>query len=390
MGRRCTDRTELRCTPAYRLPRYRPHRYRPHRMSRPRGRLSHHEQRGPPVRISLRRVVINLTVFVAVCVVALVGLMATFANLRVSDEQLHKAEFTDVSGLEVNDFVRIAGVEVGQVKRISISRDNVAVVEFSTDPSVMLTDGTKAQIRWANPIGDRYMALVDGPGKAQRLNADAAIPVSRTEPALDLDTLLGGFRPLFRALDPEQVNTLSSALIQAFQGEGATIGSFLSQASMVTSTLADRDELIGQVIGNLNSVLGTFGGQADQFGKAVDSLSHLVRGLEERKGDVANAVAYTNAASATVADLLMQARAPFKNTIAQSDRVTSLALADHEYFDDLLNTLPDAYKSLSRLGSRGDFIPEYLCSLSLKLNGKGGQPVYVKLTEQTTGRCAPK
>lgn len=342
------------------------------------------------MRISLRRVVINLTVFVAVCVVALVGLMATFANLRLSDEQFHKAEFTDVSGLEVNDFVRIAGVEVGQVKRISINSDAVAVVEFSTDPSVMLTDGTKAQIRWANPIGDRYMALVDGPGKAQRLNTDAAIPVARTEPALDLDTLLGGFRPLFRALDPEQVNTLSSALIQAFQGEGATIGSFLSQASMVTSTLADRDELIGQVIGNLNSVLGTFGGQADQFAKAVDSLSHLVRGLEERKGDVANAVAYTNAASATVADLLMQARAPFKNTIAQSDRVTSLALADHEYFDDLLNTLPDAYKALARLGTRGDFIPEYLCSLSLKLNGKGGQPVYVKLTEQTTGRCAPK
>jgi phospholipid/cholesterol/gamma-HCH transport system substrate-binding protein len=338
----------------------------------------------------LRRVVINLTVFVTACVVAAFGLLAVFSNLRFADEQLYKAEFTDVSGLEVNDFVRIAGVEVGQVKRISVTRDSLAVVEFSADPTVVLTEATKAQIRWANPIGDRYMALLDGPGSAQRLNADGAIPVARTEPALDLDTLLGGFRPLFRALDPEQVNTLSSALIQAFQGEGVTIGSFLSQASLVTNTLADRDELIGQVIGNLNAVLTTFGGQTDQFAKAVDSLSQLVAGLEARKTDVTNAVAHTNAASATVADLLTQARQPFKETVAQSDRVTSLVLADHEYFDDLLNTLPDAYKKLARLGSRGDFIPEYLCSLSLKLNGKGGQPVYVKLAEQTTGRCAPK
>ncbi|WP_157521343.1 MCE family protein [Mycobacterium sp. ACS4331] len=339
---------------------------------------------------SLRRVVINLTAFVMACVLSAFGLMAVFANLRFSDEQNYRAEFTDVSGLEVNDFVRIAGVEVGQVKNISIGPDARAIVEFSADPSVVLTEGTKAQIRWENPIGDRYMALLEGPGDTQRLAAGGTIPTTRTEPALDLDTLLGGFRPLFRALDPEQVNTLSSALIQAFQGEGATIGSFMRQAAAVTNTLADRDELIGQVIGNLNSVLGTFGGQTEQFGKAVDSLSHLVEALEERKTDVANAVAYTNAASATVADLLMQARQPFKEAVAQSDRVSSTILADHEYFDGLLNMLPDAYKKLARLGSRGDFIPEYLCALSLKLNGKGGQPVYVKIAEQTTGRCTPK
>ncbi|OBF58152.1 MCE family protein [Mycolicibacterium monacense] len=342
------------------------------------------------MRSNLRRVIVNLTVFVVVCVVAAFGLLAVFSNLRFSGEELYRAEFTDVSGLEVNDFVRIAGVEVGQVKRISVTRASLAVVEFSAEPGVVLTEATKAQIRWANPIGDRYMALLDGPGSAQRLTTDVAIPVARTEPALDLDTLLGGFRPLFRALDPEQVNTLSSALIQAFQGEGVTIGSFLRQASLVTNTLADRDELIGQVIGNLNAVLDTFGGRTDQFGKAVDSLSQLVAALEARKTDVTNAVAYTNAASATVADLLTQARQPFKEAVAQSDRVTSLVLADHEYFDDLLNTLPDAYKKLARLGSRGDFIPEYLCSLSLKVNGKGGQPVYVKIAEQTTGRCAPK
>ncbi|MCV7220302.1 MCE family protein [Mycolicibacterium elephantis] len=342
------------------------------------------------MKTNLRRVVINLTVFVVACVVAAFGLIAVFANLRFSGEQVFRAEFTDVSGLEVNDFVRIAGVEVGQVKRISVNDKALAVVEFTTDDTVVLTGGTKAQIRWANPIGDRYLALLDGPGDAQRLPRDGVIPVSRTEPALDLDTLLGGFRPLFRALDPEQVNTLSSALIQAFQGEGATIGSFLNQAAAVTNTLADRDALIGQVIDNLNVVLGSFGEQTDQFGKAVDSLSQLVKGLAERKTDIANAVAYTNAATATIADLLTESTQPFKETVAQSDRMNSIVLADHEYVDNLLNMLPDAYKKLSRLGSRGDFIPEYLCAMSLKLNGKGGQPVYVKLIEQTTGRCAPK
>jgi phospholipid/cholesterol/gamma-HCH transport system substrate-binding protein len=328
--------------------------------------------------------------FVVVCIVSAVSLTAIFAQLRFQAERTYNAQFTDVSGLAEGDFVRIAGVEVGKVKKISINQSNLAVVEFSADATVVLTGGTKAALRWADPIGTRYMTLLEGAGALERLNPGGTISVQRTEPALDLDVLLGGFRPLFRALDPEQVNALSGQLIQALQGEGTTIGSFLSQTAAVTSTLADRDELIGQVITNLNSVLETLGGQSDQVRKAVDSLSELVKGLAERKTDVSNAVAYTNASSATIADLLNQARAPFKNTVTQSDRATSIVIADHDYFDDLLNTLPDSYRALARMGMNGDYFSYYLCDLFLKLNGKGGQPVYVKLAGQDSGRCAPK
>jgi len=65
-------------------------------------------------------------------------------------------------------------------------------------------------------------------------------------------------------------------------------------------------------------------------------------------------------------------------------------LADHEYVDKIINTLPDQYRALGRQGMYGDFFSFYLCDVVLKLNGKGGQPVYVKVAGQSTGRCAPK
>jgi phospholipid/cholesterol/gamma-HCH transport system substrate-binding protein len=65
-------------------------------------------------------------------------------------------------------------------------------------------------------------------------------------------------------------------------------------------------------------------------------------------------------------------------------------VADKDYFDDLLATLPDAYKLLGRQGLYGDFFSFYLCDLVLKVNGKGGQPVYVKVAGQDSGRCTPK
>ena len=158
----------------------------------------------------------------------------------------------------------------------------------------------------------------------------------------------------------------------------------------MTNTLADRDQLIGQVVDNLNVVLGSLGGQSDRLDKAVTSLSQLVHGLAERKTDISNAVAYTNAAAGSVADLLSQARAPFPKVVRETDRVANIALADHDYLDNLLNTLPDKYQALVRQGMYGDFFAFYLCDVVLKVNGKGGQPVYIKVAGQATGRCAPK
>ena len=116
---------------------------------------------------TLRRAVIGFAVFVVACLVSALTLTAIFAQLRIQAEQTYHAEFTDVSGLAEGDFVRIAGVEVGKVKKISINQNNVAVVEFSADPTVVLTGGTKAALRWADPIGTRYMTLLEGAGGVQ-------------------------------------------------------------------------------------------------------------------------------------------------------------------------------------------------------------------------------
>jgi len=343
------------------------------------------------MRESLRGVTLRLVAFLAVCLVGVFGLYAVFGQLRFGEKtHPYKAEFTNVTGLKNGDFVRIAGVEVGQVKKVAIRRDTTALVEFNADDSVVLTEGSRAVIRYDDLIGGRYLALEEGAGGTAKLNAGATIPLARTSPALDLDALIGGFRPLFRALDPDQVNALSGQLIAALQGQGGTINSFLSQTAALTTTLADRDQLIGQVIVNLNSVLGSLGGQSDQFAKAVDALSQLVQGLASRKQDISNGLAYSNAAAASITDLLAQARPPFAKAIHETDRAAGIVVADHDYFDNLLNTLPDAYQALARQGIYGDFFSFYLCDVVLKLNGKGGQPVYVKVAGQSTGRCAPR
>lgn len=340
---------------------------------------------------NLRGVVVRLVIFLSSCALALFATVVVFAQLRFGQSgNTYTAMFSNVSGLRNGNLVREAGVEIGKVKDIVVNPDATVRVEFTADASATLTEATLAEIRYDDLIGGRYLALNDGAGSTRILRPGQTIPMARTRPALDLDSVTGGFRPLLRALKPEQVNALSSSLLQALQGEGPTIVSFLDQTAAVTNTLADRDRLIGQVVDNLNVVLGTLGGHTDQLDTAVTSLSQVVHALAERKTDITNALAYTNAATGSVADLLAHTRPSVQKAVTETDRVATNALAQSEYLDKILNTLPDKYQMLNRQALYGDYFNFYFCDVVLKLNGKGGQPVYVKVAGQATGRCAPK
>ncbi|MFZ2174245.1 MAG: MCE family protein [Rhodococcus sp. (in: high G+C Gram-positive bacteria)] len=342
------------------------------------------------MRENVRGALVRFLAFFVVCTVALFGVIVIFGQLRFDDQAGYSAEFTTVSGLKPGEFVRIAGVEVGKVKSIDLRDDNTAVVNFALDSSVTITEGTKAAVRYENLIGDRYMALEDSAGSIAPVATGYTIPVDRTSPALDLDALLGGFRPLFRALDPDQVNDLTGQLISVFQGQGGTIASVLAHTAELTNTLADRDALIGSVVDNLNTVLGTITARNEQFSEGVDTLQQLVSGLASGSPDLGQAVSSIDAAASTVDDLLTQARAPLKEVVTQTERTAGQIDSDRDYVDNLIANLPNIYQILARQGINGDFFSFYLCDLVLKVNGPGGNPVYIKVAGQDTGRCEPK
>jgi phospholipid/cholesterol/gamma-HCH transport system substrate-binding protein len=295
-----------------------------------------------------------------------------------------------VNGVRHGNFVRVAGVEVGKVSKITVNPDATVRVKFGADPTVALTETTRAEIRYDDLIGGRYLLLVEGAPGGRRLHAGQTIPVARTKPPLDLDAVTGGFRPLLQGVNPEQLNALSNAFMTAFVGEGPTVQLLLDQAAVVTNTLADRDLLIGEVVTNLDVVLGTLGPQSDQFDKAITSFSGLVGALAARKSDISGAVAQVNAASGSVADLLRQAREPFKNVVHETDRLSEDLLAQGEYIDQVLDQLPDTFQALLRQGMYGDYFQFYICNTILKLNGKTGEPTYLPLFRQFTGRCLPR
>src|SRR6201993_2740524 len=241
-----------------------------------------------------------------------VSIIVVFGQMRFNSTNSYTAEFSNGSGLRDGQFVRAFGVEIGKVKRVRlIDAGRRVKVDFNVDRSIPLYQSTTAQIRYLDLVGNRYVELSRGEGEGadRALPPGGFIPLSRTSPALDLDALIGGFKPLFRALDPQKVNTIASSIITVFQGQGGTINDILDQTADLTAHIAERDEAIGEVIKNLNVVLDTTVKHRKEFDQTVDNFEKLITGLENHADPLAAGVANISNAAGTVADLLADNRA---------------------------------------------------------------------------------
>ncbi|MEH3140662.1 MAG: MlaD family protein [Mycobacterium kyogaense] len=323
-------------------------------------------------------------------------IIVVFGQLRFDRTHDYVARFTNASGIRAGQFVRIAGVEVGKVRDVRLDANGRTIlVGFDVDDAMPLDEATRAEIRYADLIGNRFLELThgDGPGADRPLPPGGVIPEERTAPALDLDALIGGFKPLFRSLDPDKVNTIAQSLVTVFQDQGGTIDQILTQTAQLTQSLAQRDQVIGEVIANLNTVLQTTAAHQKELDQTVLRLRSLIVGLNSRGDSIAAGVADISDAAGTLADLLTENRPVLQSTIVGLQTVQQPLLAQRDELSDLLTRLPDALAILARTGGiYGDFFNFYLCDASLKLNGlqPGGPVRTVKLIGQPSGRCTPK
>ena len=336
---------------------------------------------------------IKLGIFSLVLLLFTAIIIVVFGQMRFDRTTGYSAVFSNASGLRAGQFVRASGVEVGKVSKVELIDNGSKVkIDFDVDRSLELFDQTSASIRYLNLIGDRYMELKRGDSN-KRLAAGSTIPLERTQPALDLDALIGGFRPVFRALDPDKVNNIAQSIITVFQGQGGTINDILDQTASLTSALADRDQAIGEVIKNLNTVLDTTVKHQQQFDDTVKNFEVLITGLKNREDPIASSVANISNAAGTVADLLADNRPLLQSTIGQLEATQQPLVDQKDPLNDLLVRYPAALKIIGRAGGvYGDFFNFYACDVTLKLNGlqPGGPVRTVKVWSQPSGRCTPQ
>jgi phospholipid/cholesterol/gamma-HCH transport system substrate-binding protein len=338
--------------------------------------------------IRSRATLIKFAAFVVVMALLTTFLFFIFGQYRTGSTNGYSAVFQDVSRLKSGDSVRVAGIRVGTVGSVSLRPDKTVLVKFDADRNVVLTTGTRAAVRYLNLVGDRYLELVDSPGSTRIQPPGSQIPIDRTAPALDLDLLLSGLKPVIQGLNPQDVNALSASLIQIFQGQGPTLASLFAKTSSFSNALADNNQTIQQLIDNLNTVVATLSENGNKFSGAIDKLQRLVSGLAADRDPIGTAITSLDNGTASLADLLAEARPPLAGTIGQLNRLAPLLDEHKDRLDTALQKAPDNYRKLVRVGAYGSFFNYYICGLSLRVSDLQGRTAMFPWLKQEGGRCS--
>ncbi len=304
---------------------------------------------------------VRLLIFMIVTTLATGVLVVTIGNITFSSSRDYKAVFADATGVVKGDDVRIAGVKVGTVTGVEITERTRALVSFSVDDTTSISGATNALIRYRNLVGQRYISLSEGIGDGRRLPDGATIPLDQTQGALDLTVLFNGFKPLFQALSPDDVNKLSFEIVQVFQGEGGTLEGLLGHTASVTQTLAARDQVIGDLIDNLNEVLVHVGDRDEQLGRLIISFRDLMGGLKKDRRAILSSLDEVSALSVETAQLVSGIRKPFVRDIKGLRDVAGNLDRNKAELDRALQVLPIKLEKVGRTAIYGSWFNFYLC-----------------------------
>src|SRR5262245_23749823 len=298
-------------------------------------------------------------------------LVVTIGNLTFGGHNTYKAVFSDASGLNKGDDIRVAGVKVGTVKEIEISDRTRALVTFSVDDSAAVTGATHATIKYRNLVGQRYIALTQEVGSPTKLDDGATIPISRTQPALDLTVLFNGFKPLFQALSPSDINQLSYEIVQVFQGEGGTLEGLLQHTASVTSTLADRDQVISDLVDNLSEVLDHVADRDQQLNELITTFRQFVGGLNQDRDAILGSLDQISQLSVQTASLVKGVRSPLVSDISNLRQLTANIQRNRGELDRALQVLPIKLQKVGRTAIYGSWFNFYLCQFQGKVKLPG-------------------
>lgn len=315
----------------------------------------------------MRARLVGLALFTAISVLSGVVVVNTITRPPVGETRTYHAVFADVGGLLPGSDVSVAGARVGQVREVGLAAGR-ARVTFEVAAAQPVPRGAVLAVRYTDLLGGRHLALTRGTG-GPPLPSGAVIPVERTRPPVDLTALLNGFKPLFEAIDPAEVNQLAEHVVAVFQGESATVGDLLARVVSLTSAVAERDAVIGETITHLTQVLTEVDQHREDLEVLVRGLGELTASAAEDRELIAEALDSGSDLARSLAELVDDVGPGLSRDLASARAVTS-TLVDHQgELEATARELPGLLHALNRATDYGSWANVYLCNLGVQVGG---------------------
>ncbi|MFE9646371.1 MCE family protein [Streptomyces sp. NPDC006365] len=287
---------------------------------------------------------------------ALVTALAVVATLAVvlwprSEPVRVTAYFPRTVGIYPGSDVRVLGVRIGEVKKITPEGERVRV-ELEYEEGRKVPAGAKAAIINSSVVSDRYLQLLPVYRKGPVLRDGDVIPEARTAVPVELDRIFDSLHTTSEALGPKGANkdgSLSRLLgvsADNLDGQGTNLNQTVEDLSQAVTTLSDgRGDLFGTVR-NLQVFTAALAADDTSVRSFNTSLANVAKQLAGERKDLAAALKHLGTALGDISEFVKKNKKSLTSNVTGLSKVTKVLVTQRAALEELLEVSPTGLSNL--------------------------------------------
>ncbi len=284
-------------------------------------------------------------------VLALVVAMFLWWVLVEGNQRRYSAVFTGVVGLYEDNDVRVLGVKVGHVDKVTPHGDTVQV-DMLVDRTVRLPANAKAVIVAPSLVSDRYVqftpAYTGGPAMAE----GTVLGEDRTATPLEIDDLYASLNRVSVTLGPNGVNSdgalsdLLDTLAANAEGNGQALNQTVTQLSQMARTLSGSDEDLFATVDNLQKFTSALAASDEAVNQFNEQAADVTKFLADEREDLGAAVQQLGIALGAVQKFIDDNRAHLKTNVDKLASITQVLVDQRAALSEVLDVAPVALSNV--------------------------------------------
>jgi phospholipid/cholesterol/gamma-HCH transport system substrate-binding protein len=288
-----------------------------------------------------------------------IGVGQSFASVpMIFAEPTYYAYFSDTGQLNTGDKVRIAGVDVGEVRSFDIEGDKVKI-GYSLGGVQIGTD-SRAAIRTDTILGRKNLEIE--PRGTKALKSNGALPIGQTTTPYQIYDAFFDVSKAASGWDTETVKRSLNVLSETIDQTYPHLSAALDGVARFSDTIGKRDEDVRTLLANANKIAGVLGNRSEQINALLTNAQSLLAAINERSYAVSTLLENVSQFSRQVAGFVNDN--PNLNHVLEQLRTISDVLKARKFdLIDTLSTLAKFTASLAEAVASGPFFKVMLVNL---------------------------
>lgn len=245
----------------------------------------------------------------------------------------YSADLPDAAGVRSGDDVRVAGIDVGDVKSVAVRGDRVHV-EFRLDRDVPLTQDTRTEVKLATLLGKRYLNLT--PGKGARLAEGGNVGLAHAFGSYTLERFWIEHGGDVGQFDMSALSKAVDVLARDLSGSPSANRDALDGLADLSDITQRRDAQVARLLTATRSVTDEAVAQRTQLVQLMTRGDKVFRMVEKRKEAIDALLRDSRALVLQLTDMAHRNQVPMTSALHDL-RIVLGTLVKHR--DDLVQTL---------------------------------------------------